>query len=256
MRIKSNFRNLKWRTERALGEQVLNYNNQGKINIIDVGALGWLPSPWNKFRNITRVHHILRFEPQEEASNNKNITTVSSALWDQNCRRAFYIFADHAGGASLFEQNYEYVRENFSALRQQGPPQLADSWFERSKLETVRMIDCQKLDDVLTDLDKPFPFHFLKIDAQGAEYQILRGAENFLKTDCIGLQIELFEIPIMKGIKLLPEVVGYLESMGYELIEKVPTVSTFNAAFDCLFLKKKRADTTSKMIINVYGLAA
>jgi len=254
MPIKKKLRHLKWRVDRTFGESVLNYRGQGGINLIDVGALGWVPSPWNRVKNAAKIHHLLRFEPQERASKNANVTTVNVALWEENCQRDFYTFADQAGGASLFQQNYQYVQKNYEILCLRGSPQKAETWLERSALKTVSKIDCRKLDDVLEDLNQPFQYHFLKVDAQGAEYQILRGAEHFLQTSCVGLHLELFELPMMKGITLLPDVVDYLRSMGFLLIKQVPTESTFAAAFDCFFLKESQSDSIVNIIADIYGM--
>jgi FkbM family methyltransferase len=254
MQIKMNLRRSKWRLARMVGESILNYKNRGIINLIDVGALGWIPAPWSRFRNAAKIHHLLRFEPQEQASKNPNVTTVGVALWEENGLRNFYTFADQAGSASLFQQNYDYVRENYATLRLRGSAHKAETWFERSALKNITQIECRTLDDVLADLKQPFDYHFIKVDAQGAEYQILKGAEHFLRTSCLGLQLELFEFPIMKGITLLPDVVAYLEEFGFELREQTPTESTFAAAYDCLFLNKNQDNGIAKMIKDIYSI--
>ena len=59
---------------------------------------------------------------------------------------------------------------------------------------------------------------------------------------------------MMKGIKLLPEVVQYLDDLGFELVIKMPTKSTFDAAYDCVFLKKEKSELL-KIIQDIYGLA-
>ena len=252
--LKLKLRQIKWHLDRYRGERLLNKHGQGAINFIDVGALGWIPEPWSKKENSPKIKHLLRFEPQENASKNEDITTIGAALWKENAERDFYFFADEAGGASLFQQNYDYVQENYETLRLRGSQQMAKTWLERSTLKKVAKIKCRALDDVISELDQPFSYHFIKIDAQGAEYEILQGAENFLKSTCLGLHLELFEVPMMKGIKLLPEVVQYLDGLGFELVIKMPTKSTFDAAYDCVFLKKEKSELL-KIIQDIYGLA-
>ena len=186
-------RKIKWQLERFYGERATNFRDQGKINVIDVGALGWLPFPWNNWRNSSRIKHLLRFEPQESNRTHKNITTIDTALWSEDCQRDFFIFSDQGGGASLFQQNYTYVREHFDTLKLRGSQWKARTWFERSQLKEIRTIQCHALDNVLKGLDQKIAYHFLKIDAQGAEYEILLGAENLLRSSCLGIQLELLD---------------------------------------------------------------
>ncbi len=139
-------------------------------------------------------------------------------------------------GSSLFEQNFEYVRENFETLRTRGPAEMADSWFERSQLARVRIIvTCRALDGVLAEQDEPFDF--LKIDAQGAEHQILKGPDCSCGSAVQGLHLELFTIPMYKGISLLPEVTQWLAEYDFALVRKAPPHGTFDCAHDCVFLK-------------------
>jgi len=103
-----------------------------------------------------------------------------------------------------------YRKENFSELKKRDSSRIGDTWFERSELERVERVGCRKLDDVLLEFADDIEFYFLKIDAQGAEYEILKGAERLLSTHCLGLYPELFVIPLYKGITLLSEVERYL----------------------------------------------
>ncbi len=234
-----------------LGEEVVNFRGRGVINLIDVGSVGDLPSPWKE--NANKIQHLLKFEPRDQPSSNPYIITVDTALWETNGARDFYIYKGLGGsGSSLFQQNYEYVTENFEKLRHRGPEHLANTWFERSQLDRVEKITCRRLDDVLQELNHSFPYHFLKIDAQGAEYQILKGAEALLRESCLGLHLELFEIPLYKGIKLLPEVVEFLKGYDFEQVKQFPAHGSFDSQHDCVFLKKGQTGKLIKTIQQIY----
>jgi FkbM family methyltransferase len=219
-------RHTKWALERAIGEKTINRQGLGFINFIDVGAAGWLPKPWRK-KNAAKIHHVLRFEPQEKNKDSENVTTLGYALWKNTETKSLFTFGGETGGASLFEQNYDFVQENFNSLSLLGDEKAANTWFVRSKVDYLSEVKCRTLDDVIADISKPFNFHFLKIDAQGAEYEILLGAEKLLKTSCIGIQAELFVKPLLKGIKLLPEVVVFLDNLGFDLVKQFPAHGTF-----------------------------
>jgi hypothetical protein len=120
----------------------------------------------------------------------------------------------------------------------------------------VTECDCRTLDYTIKDLGLPFSFDFIKVDAQGAEYEILRGAENFLTHSCIGLHLELFNIPLYKEIKLLPEVAEYLRGFGFSLVRKMPFHGTFNSQNDCIFIKEKIRDVKTEikqLILKIYS---
>ncbi|HEX2620470.1 MAG TPA: FkbM family methyltransferase [Phototrophicaceae bacterium] len=238
------------------GEGVINFRGNGVINFIDIGSVGHLPSPWDQ--NAPKIHHLLKFEPRDQAVQSSNITTLDVALWSDNDTHDFYIYQGLSGsGSSLFRQNYDYVRENFATLSQRGDPKLAETWFERSQLIRTEKLVCRCLDDVLKELQPPVKYHFMKIDAQGAEYEILRGAEDLLRSSCIGLHLELFTVPLYVGIQLLPEVEAYLAGFGFELVRKMPAHGSFASQHDCLFLKtvfKTDMGAEMQVIRDVYKL--
>lgn len=248
-------RKVKWEVERQLGERQINFRGNGFINLIDVGSAGWLPRPWSDRNNTRKIAHLLRFEPQEKSRVSKNVITVDEALWEKQCQKDFFFFSGRGGGASLYEQNYEYVQENFENLVKRGSHKLAETWFQRSEVYKTVKINCRSLDDVVRSLSLPFDFHFLKIDAQGAEFPILRGAETLLRDSLVGLHLELFEIPLFKDIVLLPDVKAYLQGQGFECVLEYPPHGTFHSQRDCVFLKKsRRQDLIFQTLQAIYGL--
>lgn len=196
------------------------------VNLIDVGAAGGLPSPWQE--NKDRIDALLSFEPRDMPGRNGKHISLDVALWREPCERPFYLYAGHGGvGSSLFHQNVAYVRENFETIRTRGPKDLAETWFERAELSGSHQVSCRTLDDVLSELD--VNFHFMKIDAQGAEYEILQGARSFLEGGCLGRHLELFVIPLYEGITLLPEVEAFLGEFGFSLLRKYPAHGSFDS---------------------------
>ena len=214
----------------------INHKGKGRINFIDVGSIGGLPEPWNAHAHL--VKYLLNFEPNDTPQQGPNHMTYNTAVWETDETLPFYIYKGFKGtGSSLFEQNFEYVKANFETLKKNGPLKLAQSWFDRSQLVRTTELKCRKLDSILGEQFPDKQFHFIKIDAQGAEMNILKGSEQFLKT-CAGLHLELFTIPLYKDIALLDEVQAYLETRGFELVKKFPSHGTFNSQNDCVFLNR------------------
>lgn len=230
----------------------LNYKNKGKINFIDIGSVGGLPEPWDS--NAYKVKFLLNFEPNEKPQVSDNFMTYNTAVWETEELRTFYIYKGYKGtGSSLFEQNYEFVKENFNELKNRGPKHLANTWFQRSELVKTTQLKCRSLDSIIKENFQSKKFHFIKIDAQGAELNILKGANSTLK-HCAGLHLELFNLPLYKGIALIDEVESFLIEYGFNLIKKFPAHGTFNSQNDCLFLKSEGDTNILNEIKKVYNL--
>lgn len=232
----------------------INYRNQGQINFIDVGSVGDLPEPWRQ--NANYLKFVLNFEPNDAPVAYENVYTYNTALWETEATLPFFIYKGfNQTGSSLFKQNHEFVSENFETLRKQGPEHLADTWFARSELVDTIELYCRPLDKIVQEEFPKKSFHFLKVDAQGAEFNILKGAQSLLKSSCVGLHLELFTIPLYQGIVLLDEVAAYLSTMNFEIVKKFPAHGTFNSQHDCLFLKRDGDAQLLQLINKVYGLA-
>jgi len=221
---------------RPVGESLPQVNRQGtgKVCLVDVGSVGGLPAEW--CYHADKIRFLLNFESRDAPLAADNVVTSNTALWSENCTRDFYIYKGMQGsGSSLFMQNYDYVRESWETLHKRGPAELAETWFERSEWIRTDQLVCRTLDDVIEEIAPEVPFHFVKIDAQGAEHEILRGAQRLLSSSCVGLHLELFVLPLYKGITLLPEVEQYLAERGFRLVKKFPPHGTFDSQHDCLF---------------------
>lgn len=231
----------------------LNHRNQGLIGFIDVGSIGGLPAPWSFNANI--VKFLLNFEPNESPTRGPNFMTYNTAVWESEGALPFYVYKGfNATGSSLFKQNYEYVRNNYDDLKRRGPQYLAETWFDRSQLVKTTKIKCRTIDSVLMEEFPSTQFHFMKIDAQGAEYNILKGSQALISGSCVGLHLELFVLPLYEGIILLEEVQEYLSGFGFHMAKKFPAHGTFDSQHDCLFLKEQGDPKLLAVIRKVYGI--
>jgi FkbM family methyltransferase len=239
------------RTEETLPQ--VNRRGGGIVGLVDVGSVGGLSSEWR--RHAGKIRFLLNFEPRDVPLVTDNIVTMNTALWSENCTRDFYIYKGLKGsGSSLFMQNYDYVRQNWDTLKRRGPVELAETWFDRSEWVRTEQLTCRTLDQVIQESAPDVSFHFIKIDAQGAEYEILRGAEQLLAGSCVGLYLELFVLPLYKGIRLLPEMERYLAERGFRLVKKFPPHGTFDSQHDCLFMREGVDNPAVQIIREVYAL--
>lgn len=202
-----------------------------KINLIDIGSIGGLPKELSDNRN--KIDKILSFEPFEKDSN--NILKQNVAVWNKKCTKDFYIY-NSPHGSSLFMQNYEYIGKNYlNLIKESQETKQTKNWFQRSLFVEKKQVNCDTIDNVLQNID--IEFNFLKSDTQGCEYQMLEGAANFLSTDCMGLQLELYNIPIYKDIILKEEVIEFLKFYGFTILKKLSTCGTFASQDEYVFIR-------------------
>jgi len=79
----------------------------------------------------------------------------------------------------------------------------------------------RRLDGVFADYCAPQERCFLKIDVQGFEEAVLRGAERSLGR-CLGLHLELSVLPLYRGGLMLPEMLAKLTDLGFALMDLQP----------------------------------
>lgn len=108
----------------------------------------------------------------------------------------FFENPEHPGGNSYYQEN--------DKLSTNQPPRVEKKYISRT------------LDSIVKERGFPQP-DLIKMDVQGAEYDILIGAKNTLK-GCKHLILELQKVPYNKGAPLKDSVIEYLDSIGFKLI--------------------------------------
>ncbi len=82
-------------------------------------------------------------------------------------------------------------------------------------------IEVKKLDSILPDLCKASSNFYMKIDTQGYESNVLKGAEKSLvRIDTIQLEMSL--VPLYEGEMLFIEMCMNMKELGYQLISLEP----------------------------------
>lgn len=178
-----------------------------KIVIVDVGAQD-LVSEEHMYRPLQRAGatYVVGFEPLPDAGSTPRRTDPSVAMLDHFVGAggpAIFHVAQFDPASSLFKPNMEFLSD-FVALP--------------SMCETVSSYEVQttRLDDVIEigDCD------FLKIDVQGGELDVLKGAQRLLE-NVIALHCEVEFAPVYQDQPLFAEVDTFLRSIGFELIDLI-----------------------------------
>ena len=176
------------------------------IYIIDVGASGGLHPRWQKIARSNFKAVLFEPDPREFGRLRQTLgdqyIVINSALSDSPQELKFHLCRMQQT-SSIFPPNFELLKHY---------PE-----FDRfDVLDTIKI----KTDTVDAQLKKAGieAVDFIKIDAQGYELSILRGADQTLER-VTGLEIEVEFLPIYKDQPLFPEVDRFTTGRGFELID-------------------------------------
>lgn len=175
-----------------------------KLDIIDVGAM-WLDGVKPPYDALLRpnFHRVIGFEPVQTECDKlnkmgmKDHTFLPYFIGDGR-RRTFYL-TNQSATASLYEPDPTIINafHNLPELMQ--------------VVEKIE-VDTRRLDD----LDEIKSIDYLKIDVQGAEVDVMRGAERLLKSACV-VQTEINFVPLYKDMPLFSDVDAEMRRQGFLL---------------------------------------
>jgi len=130
------------------------------------------------------------------------------ALWSSTGERTLHVAA-HGGASSLFSPNRRV------ASRLAYTP--GSSLDNLHKVVEIRKVSVHSLDDLRKE-GKIEPFDFMKLNVQGAELEILRGAGSLLP-QVVGLQLEASFYQIYDGAPYFSDIDFFLRQYGFYLFD-------------------------------------
>jgi FkbM family methyltransferase len=197
--------------------------NNGEVNLVDVGAAGEILPRWKPFsKNLS----FLGFEPDKRSRETilnkkldfKKYEVLPWALSDAEKTVPLHLCRKPTT-SSLYEPNIQFLGRFPDA--------------KRFDIMDTTDLDCVTLDSLnLTKID------FLKIDIQGAENDVLKGASHSLNS-ILGLELEVEFLEIYTGQALFGDVCKELSEKGFEFIDFVDLVrwerKVHNGSGQCIF---------------------
>jgi len=226
--------------KREKGERIMVFKN---INYVDVGARGGINKRWDKVSNV----NIIGFEPDKKECKRLN----------EECDGVFYPIAlsDHKGMLNFYLNIYPQMSSVYILDILGLEKYVRDR--KKSKLKALQ-VECDKLDNIVEKAG------FLKLDVEGGELSVLKGATRLLSESIIGIDIEAWFVPFFIDQPLFSDIDNFLRKYGFVLYDMRPAF--YKHKTDCdsrgeivrgyfLYIKQDAIGSAFyKQIIDVYKL--
>lgn len=173
------------------------------VRIVDVGALDNNPDYPPPYAGLVKASHaqLIGFEPDLKGCmelNNKHGAP----------HRFFPLFVGSGGPAKFHVTNWTDTGSLYPPNRP--VIEMFNDLSEVMRLVDVREVRTVRLDDVaeVTDID------YVKIDVQGSELDVFRGATKVLET-AVAVHTEVMFLELYEGQPLFADIDGFLRSRGF-----------------------------------------
>ena len=176
------------------------------ITIVDGGASGGIMPLWKLHR---RHLFVIGFEPDARAfdalnrQQNRLVKYFNFGLHQQRNEIPFYL--------TRKQENSSCYRPNRELLDRFPKPNRFDVIEETS-------LKCRSLDDFLHE-ENLSDVDFVKLDTQGSELNILRGAATILEQSVFGLEIEVCFSELYQDAPLFSNIDLFVRQFGFDLID-------------------------------------
>ena len=181
------------------------YMDRYKTVYCDIGASGGLISPWNLFdkKNL----RVIGFEPDEKAfailnKEKSDDKFYNIGLWSTKSIQKYHIFKGGVSISSMYKPNHKLNNmhlEEFNIGRE---------------VEKTIDVPCDTLDNIIESENIP---DYIKIDTQGSEYEILKGAKNLLENNSLLITTETWSEDYYKDTPTMDKIITLMMSYGYQL---------------------------------------
>ncbi|UBF25409.1 FkbM family methyltransferase [Kovacikia minuta CCNUW1] len=179
------------------------------LGFVDVGARGGVHPLVEPLAGVTAV---LAFEPDQEECIRMQKALDTHSPWAL-CQIEPCALAEAQGNASI---------HLFSAATNNSLRAANEAFVERYKIKTLEPVgilplQTTTLDEVLFSRRSQQNFwgEFLKLDAQGGDFEVLKGTERTLSERTLALFVEVEFFQLYKGQKLFSEVETFLRDYGF-----------------------------------------
>ena len=180
---------------------------------------------------------VLSFEPARKYADILNSRCLGESNW-----RVFDYALGHESGSATINITQSPGLNSFLAPR---TDQVGGFWKSDSVLHT-EVVQVRTLDGVFAELQRQYAFSspYLKIDTQGFDLEVIRGAGEALR-EVRAMQTEASVKPIYEGQPIFIESLEYLGRLGFEISGMFPVTrdrALRLIEFDCIMVNRRFAD--------------
>jgi len=194
------------------------------FGFVDVGALGGIHPVVEPVASHT---HAICFEPDPAGaaalrqkyggkSSYAGVTILETALGGPGSGREQLYISKVPTNTSLLKPSEHFIRR-----------------YNARKFEVDRVVDIKTrtLDDVLAENPGigPRPGELMKLDTQGSEFRILKGAHNLLSEGCLGIWCEVEFFQVYENQETFTDLDGLLRDYGFSIYGLYPHYRSIKA---------------------------
>jgi FkbM family methyltransferase len=178
------------------------------INLIDIGCGHHLSKPWKN--NIENIDNFLGFDYFELSPKKGNINLCAGEVFlfkklvfDIDGVTTFHICSD-SWVSSIFNPNIKITKKYFK---------------DKFIVKNIKKVECIRLDTSIKMVNTEFDF--IKLDAQGAEFNALNSMGKYLERDIVGVDVKMFFKEVYKGIVLYSDTHKFLTDKGFKQVKRI-----------------------------------
>ena len=190
-----------WPSHRVvLGPEVASVLAKRNLLVADVGVAEGPEERWLGIKDFIRF---LTFDPNPRAGTQDERTVcLPIGLWSSKARKTLYLYA-LPDCSSVYPFNEELLRDFLTK--------------EGARPTWTTEIELDALDNCIAGRPELRP-DFLKIDTEGADLEVLRGADGMLRQSIMGVRVEAAVMEFRLGAPMFGEIDSYLRGHGFMLL--------------------------------------
>lgn len=181
------------------------FMNSELLLIADVGATG---NPKGVWREAQEFSKFILFDPDPRASmksSGRFSVVYPVGLWSEQGQKTLSL-AVNPEASTVYQFNDDFLNDFSNA--------------SLNKAVAEQLISVDSMDNVLGP-SRQWP-DFIKVDAEGADLEILKGAERCLQQNCLGIFIEVSFAERHKGSAFFGETDNFLRGRNFMLMDLYP----------------------------------
>ncbi len=212
------------------------YLERDPFAVVDVGARGGFEGHWSFYGDQIKL---IGFEPDIEECERLNQRTSLTenryfpiALHQNRGKRPFYVTA-YLPASGFYQPDMKFWRR----------------FPDEKNLTLNKIVEVDTIDlDTVAIENRLGSIDFIKLDVEGAELDVLKGAEKTLKKSVFGLSIEVAFLPVHEGRPLFSDIDSYLRPLGFFLYDLMLNRNVRKVLSPCLFTHTPRSIEKGQLI--------